>query len=69
MIRDGFRGVKAGSGIGNEPDAGDSLLVFHDQVIDVADALYTRRTRPEGGINTLGPEIRWLKHVGVGRND
>jgi hypothetical protein len=41
-------------------------MLFHDQVIHVTDALYTRRASPEGGINARSPEIRWLKHVGVG---
>src|SRR5262245_33476706 len=63
---DCFGRLKAGSSIRDESDAGDDLLVFHDQLIDTMDPLHTGCTIPKRGINTCRPQIRWFKHMGVG---
>ena len=69
MVRDGFWRVKAGPGIGDEPNASDGLSLFHHQMISISHTLQARRPVAEGGINAPGPQVRWLEHMGVRGNN
>ena len=66
--RDGLWSVKPGAGVGDEAYAGDHLVSFNDQMVDVADPLHVGRPVLEPGVDSLCPQVRGLENMGVGGN-
>jgi len=67
--RDRLRRLEARAGIRDEPDAGQDLVLFDDNLVSAVDADDPRRAVAKRGVDPLGPEVGRLEHVRIRRQD